>query len=717
VSVRRRIVGELARRLLPVAAAALGILTLTGGASTSAAPATPPARLVFSAEMAHGPTAQVQLYSIEPAGRGAAQLTFAVEPSSAPLPSPDGRWIVFARAGAIWVMRPDGGGQRRLVAHGTEPAWAPDSRGIAYVRFIEGRRFGIRAIRVDGTGDRSLVSGEPDNPPSSPTRTGGVVDSPAWSPDGRSLAFARDGSVVILSGGLQRTLVAGPDAERAEGIRWSYDGRWLAFDDQDPVTELPVVRVVSVSGARRRTLPLRPFAWSSRAALLAYATGGAGTPASVNILNVATGRVRKLVARAPYVNSLAWSPAGDAIAFSTAMALSEGPIISELAVVTLKGHVRELDDGRRFPLPSLTAWTTTPTGARFHPAERPGPIVVGDELRFREPIAELATDGDRVAYRTCLSIGVWYPGNDPVVPVRPELPLCSTGNVALYGIALAGDTAAWGDLRGGNVKSNTLVAAPLVAGAPQTILAGGGHHTSGDPRSEARAGFLLGAGSLLTFSTWRYCDDALPACQVPYGQGGVVSQTLWRARDPSWPTVCPGADYGLEVGRCQALRTEPGPLRPLDTDGTRIVASGDNATLVLDADGRELLSLPVSTPAAQLDGSNLVLLLPGELRVYDTASGALLHTWPLPDVSSGADCRLPGCNAPRLRLEDAARGLVAYILDGTLHLLRLADGADAIVHDGTAAQFGDTGLFYAYDARLPWRGRIRFVRYDRLPLR
>jgi hypothetical protein len=157
-------------------------------------------------------------------------------------------------------------------------------------------------------------------------------------------------------------------------------------------------------------------------------------------------------------------------------------------------------------------------------------------------------------------------------------------------------------------------------------------------------------------------------------------------------------------------------LRPLDTDGTRIVASGDNATLVFNADGRELLSLPVSALAAQVDGAHLELLTQGELRDYDATSGALVQTWLLPDVSSGTDCRLPGCDEPRLRLEDAAHGLTAYVVDGALHLLRVSDGRDVALTHASTARFTTRGLVYAYGAAMPWLGRIRLVPYDQLPL-
>jgi hypothetical protein len=62
-------------------------------------------------------------------------------------------------------------------------------------------------------------------------------------------------------------------------------------------------------------------------------------------------------------------------------------------------------------------------------------------------------------------------------------------------------------------------------------------------------------------------------------------------------------------------------------------------------------------------------------------------------------------------LQDAARGLVTHVLDGQVHLLRLSDGADAEVAQGSLARFTSSGLVYADGPRL------RLVPFDRLPLR
>ena len=138
-----------------------------------------------------------------------------------------------------------------------------------------------------------------------------------------------------------------------------------------------------------------------------------------------------------------------------------------------------------------------------------------------------------------------------------------------------------------------------------------------------------------------------------------------------------------------------------------------------DKDGRSLLSVPIAPRAAQLSENNLVLATPGQLLDYDAGTGALLHTWALPNVETGRDCAFhcgptPSCwyycAAYRLVLEDAARGLVAYIFDGQLHVLRLVDGKDMVVAQARVARFIDSGLVYVDGSR------ISFVPFTALPL-
>jgi NADPH-dependent 2,4-dienoyl-CoA reductase/sulfur reductase-like enzyme len=117
----------------------------------------------------------------------------------------------------------------------------------------------------------------------------------------------------------------------------------------------------------------------------------------------------------------------------------------------------------------------------------------------------------------------------------------------------------------------------------------------------------------------------------------------------------------------------------------------------------QLLAVPVHAAAAQLDGRHLVVIVRGELRDYDAATGNLLHTWPLPDVPSGGGCGSPhpwACPEIRLELVDASHELAAYVIDGSVHVVRLSDGVDKAVGTGTTARFMNAGLVYASGVHL-----------------
>ncbi len=110
--------------------------------------------------------------------------------------SPDGKRIVFVsdRQGAdrLWVMDADGGNQRRLTREDTlpgtvetQPMWSPDGR-VAYVLRRSGQPARIRIQH--GERVREVHAGAK-----------GGDDTPAWSRDGRYLAFVstRDGNAEL----------------------------------------------------------------------------------------------------------------------------------------------------------------------------------------------------------------------------------------------------------------------------------------------------------------------------------------------------------------------------------------------------------------------------------------------------------------------------------------------------------------------------------------
>jgi TolB protein len=205
--------------------------------------------LYFNAKQTRG-----AIFTIDPDGSDRLQLTHPPRGVATARPdwSPDGRWIVYVRVQfdrlhphpgpdprlRIWKMRSDGTRQQpvsdacdRTVGcrYEDDPAWSPDGRWIAFTRLYEKdihRGPEIMLMRTDGTHVHRVTNHATDH----------LSDwEVQWSPSGNRLVFPRwsehhQGYSALITvrpdGTGHRRITPWMDVQYPD---WSPDGRWILF--------------------------------------------------------------------------------------------------------------------------------------------------------------------------------------------------------------------------------------------------------------------------------------------------------------------------------------------------------------------------------------------------------------------------------------------------------------------------------------------------------
>ena len=156
--------------------------------------------------------------------------------------SPDGQRIVYRNAGDLWVANADGTGQPRQLTSGAafdeQPSWAPSGDRVAFVSNRNGE-WQVWVVKADAADPA---------PTWQVTGVGDVDGGPSWSPDGSKVVYSiDDGSIVDLyvttvpaqpagpsppppdPAGDKRITVNGSSAIFNDEPAWSPNGRFIAF--------------------------------------------------------------------------------------------------------------------------------------------------------------------------------------------------------------------------------------------------------------------------------------------------------------------------------------------------------------------------------------------------------------------------------------------------------------------------------------------------------
>jgi Tol biopolymer transport system component len=181
--------------------------------------------LIVRAEGERGEVARVDLES------EGTEVLFEGELPASVAWAPDGSRIAYGtnRSESIWLTEPDGENRRELVRDAGGPAWAPDSRRLAFFRPADYTDIGdasLWLVDADGSNERRLADGVQHG-----------LRSVLWSPRGDRLIFLRkakkprvttagesDAYLLDLESGRTTLFV-----RAALPIAWSQDGKRVLF--------------------------------------------------------------------------------------------------------------------------------------------------------------------------------------------------------------------------------------------------------------------------------------------------------------------------------------------------------------------------------------------------------------------------------------------------------------------------------------------------------
>jgi serine/threonine protein kinase len=204
-----------------------------------------------------------------------------------------------------------------------DPSFSPDGTRVAYAWHQPGVRSYRVCVRQVNSDDEPVCL------------TDGSTDDwgPAWSPDGRRIAFQRrtgDAGLFWVSafGGPEHLIarMARPEHDSLPQLSWSRDGKWIAAPDRASAQSTSLA-LFAVDSTEKRSLTANPFgtdhapAFSPDGRSLAYAScRHPADPCDIHAITLdrdATVRAdRTMTDESIYIRGLSWLPDGKSLVFA-----------------------------------------------------------------------------------------------------------------------------------------------------------------------------------------------------------------------------------------------------------------------------------------------------------------------------------------------------------------------------------------------------------------